>query len=112
MRPVKPIASIVIACILFATPALESCSRYTITTSEKDPADVYYKKKVMASYFWSKWNNPKQLMDSCGSGGIDEVKVTTNFGYSLLNVVTLGIVSLVKVEWKCHKPCPQVGFQP
>jgi hypothetical protein len=91
---------------------IQGCSKYTITTTEHNPADVYFKKKVIASYFWSKWNYPQRLADSCGDAGLDEIKITTNLGYSLLHVVTLGCVSLVKVEWKCHKPCSPIGFQP
>lgn len=93
--------------------ALQSCSKYTVTTSQKDPADIHYKQKIMASYFWGTINNPHRTVDStCGSAGIDEVKITTNFGYSLIHVVTLGIVNIVKVQWKCHKPAPIVGYQP
>ena len=92
---------------------IPGCSKYTVTTSQKDPADVYYKQKIMTSYFWGTVNNPHRAVDStCGSAGLDEVKITTNVGYSLLHVVTLGIVHVVKVQWKCHKPAPVVGYQP
>ena len=92
---------------------IPGCSKYTVTTSQKDPADVYYKQKIMTSYFWGTVNNPHRAVDStCGSAGLDEVKITTNVGYSLLHVVTLGIVHVMKVKWKCHKPAPVVGYQP
>jgi hypothetical protein len=93
--------------------ALQSCSKYTVTTSQKDPADIHYKEKTMASYFWGTVNNPHRTVDStCGSAGLDEVRITTNLGYSIIHVVTLGIVNIVKVQWKCHKPAPIVGHQP
>ena len=99
--------------LLFNSIIIQGCSKYTVTTSQKDPADVYYKQKVMASYFWGTVNNPHRTVDStCGSAGLDEVRITTNLGYSLLHVVTLGIVNVVKVQWKCHKPAPVVGYHP
>ncbi|MDQ6608257.1 MAG: hypothetical protein M3Y85_00330 [Bacteroidota bacterium] len=107
-----------LSCLIFIMLAgsgmpLQGCSKYTVTTSEKDPADIYYKQKIAASYFWGIVNKPHRVVDTtCGTAALDEVRITTNIGYSLLHVVTLGIVNIVKVEWKCHKPAPVVGFQP
>lgn len=92
---------------------VQSCSKYTVTTSQSDPADSYYKQRVTASYFWGLVNNPGRVVDStCGSAGLDEVKVVNNLGYSLIHVATLGMVNIVKLQWKCHKPEPVIGFQP
>lgn len=92
---------------------LQSCSKYTVTTTGRDPADVQFKKKVAASYFWGIINKPQSIVDTaCGKAGLSEVKFTTNVGYSVLHVVTLGIVNLVRVEWKCQKEEPVIGFQP
>ena len=99
--------------IVSAALPMQSCSKYTVTTSQQDPADSYYKEKVTASYFWGLVNNPGRLVDTtCGSAGLDEVKVVNNLGYSLIHVVTLGMVNIVRLQWKCHKPEPVVGFQP
>lgn len=98
--------------IIYGIP-VQSCSKYTVTTSKRDPADIYYKKKVATSYFWGIINKPQNVVDTaCGKTGLSEVKFTTNVGYSLLNIVTLGIVNVVKVEWKCQKEPPVIGFQP
>jgi hypothetical protein len=95
--------------IAFCIPS-QSCSKYTVTTSYRNPADITYKKRVAASYFWGIINKPHSVVDTtCGRAGLSEVKVTTNFGYSLLNVVSLGIVNLVKVETKCQKEGPVIG---
>lgn len=92
---------------------LQSCSKYTVTTSQRDPADSYYKEKVATTFFWGLVNKPDRLVDStCGPAGLDEVKLLTNPGYSVINLVTLGMVNIVKVQWKCHKPQPMVGYQP
>lgn len=98
--------------IVYCVP-VQSCSKYTVTTSQKNPADIHYKKKIVASYLWGLINKPHSVIDTaCGKAGLSDVKVTTNVGYSLLHVVTLGIVNVVKVEWKCQKEEPVIGFQP
>ena len=98
-----------VACFTVATTG---CSRYTVTTTENNPADVAFKQKVITSLWWGKINKPQRLVDSCGNAGLDEVKISSNIGYSLLHIFTLGIVHKVKVEWKCHKPCSEIGFKP
>lgn len=93
--------------------SLYSCSKYTITTTQKNPSDIVYKKFHGASYFWGIINKPPTIVDTtCGKAGLSEVKVTTNFGYSLIHVVTLGIVHLVTIECKCQKEPPIIGEQP
>lgn len=97
---------------LYVMP-LQSCSKYSVTTSKRDPADIYYKKKVAASFFWGIINNPKSVVDTaCGKTGLSDVRFTTNVGYSFIHVATLGMVNLVRVEWKCQKEEPVVGYQP
>src|SRR5215210_6999319 len=94
-----------IFCFVIAVNAmlLQGCAKYTVTTTQRDPVDVAYKKRIMASYLWGIINNPHRSIDStCGAAGLDEVRITTNVGYSVIHVVTLGIVNIVKVEWKCH----------
>jgi hypothetical protein len=92
---------------------LMSCSKYPVTTTQKNPSDVFYKKKVAATYFWGIINKPQTIVDStCGKAGLAEVKVTTHPGYSLLNLITLGIVNIVTIEWKCQKEPPIIGQQP
>src|SRR4051812_24162394 len=91
--------------LVTVSPCIQSCSKYTVTTTENNPADVYFKKKVMTSYFWGKVSKPQRLVDSCGNAGLDEIKISSNIGYSLINIITLGCIHKVKVEWKCHKAC-------
>ena len=89
------------------------CSKYTVTTGQRDPADSYYKQRTTTTFFWGLVNKPDRVVDTtCGNAGLDEVRITSHPGYSLLNLVTLGIVHVLKVEWKCRKPAPVVGFQP
>lgn len=104
--------STILSLIIFAyCLPLQSCSKYTVTTSQKLPADIRYKKKVSVTYLWGIINKPHSVIDTtCGKGGLSEVKVISNPGYSLINIASLGIVHLVKVEWKCQKEPPVIGY--
>lgn len=104
--------SIILPLVIFAyCLPLHSCSKYTVTTTQKLPADNVYKRKVSATYFWGIINKPHSVIDTtCGKGGLSEVKVISNPGYSLINIASLGIVHLVKVEWKCQKEAPVIGY--
>ena len=95
--------------ILF-TLIMTSCYHYRVINTKNDPA-TEYRDTVMRSYFWGLANKPQNFhvpncTDSCAA--LDEVVYSKNFGQSLVSVITLGIVSSVKVEWKCHKPCQRV----
>ena len=86
---------------------MQSCYHYRVINTVNDPG-TEYRDTVMRSYFWGLVNKPQNFhvqncTDSCAA--IDEVVFSKNFGQSFVTVITLGIVSSVKVEWKCHKPC-------
>ncbi len=65
------------------------------------------------SYFWGLLKKPKDiytpLCDSLQVNGMSDVTISSNFGYSLITVVTLGIWSPIKVQYKCGKPCKKIG---
>lgn len=90
--------------------SMQSCYHYRVTTSRFDPA-TDYQKRTAHSFFWGlvQQNVVATNCDTLNLKSLDEVRVTSNFGYSLLTVATLGIWSPVQIEWKCPKPCPREG---
>ena len=64
-------------------------------------------------YFWGLLKKPTEIhtpiCDELEVNGVAEVTYSSNFGYALITVLTLGIWSPVKVEWKCSKPCQPTG---
>lgn len=90
--------------------SMQSCYHYRVTTSRFDPA-TGYQKRTAHSFFWGlvQQNVVATNCDTLNLKSLDEVRVTSNFGYSLLTVATLGIWSPVQIEWKCPKPCPREG---
>jgi hypothetical protein len=93
----------------------QSCYHYRISTVNKDPSTTY-RKKTVNSFFWGlvqkRQNGIDVVAADCDSlklNSLDEVRVSTNLGYALITVATLGIWSPMTVEWKCPKPCPREG---
>ena len=94
--------------ILITGSSISSCYSYRVATHALPGSEV--SKTVTAhSLFWGLVQNPREIhtpiCDSLGVNGMAEVSMKTNFGYALITVITLGIWSPVKVEFKCSKPC-------
>ena len=118
IRTIKIIAFNSMQITLFATClfALQGCYHYRISSAHFDPSTSYSKKRV-DSFMWGlvqKRNNGIDVVanncDSLNVNSLDEVRVSTNFGYALITVITLGIWSPLKLEWKCAKPCAREGI--
>ena len=53
---------------------------------------------------------PDTVATACEqSNAIAQVRVSTNFGFTLLTVVTLGFWSPIQLEWHCAKPVEAPG---
>ena len=86
------------------------CYHSRILTSHNDPS-TNYTKKTVNSFFWGLVQHDVIATD-CDAmklKSIDEVRVSTNLGYALITVFTLGIWCPMQIEWKCPKPCPREG---
>ncbi|MBK8965730.1 MAG: hypothetical protein R3D58_22375 [Saprospiraceae bacterium] len=82
-----------------------SCYHYRIMAPDFDPA-TEYQSKTAHSLFWGLiQSQPMRPANCANSNGLDEVRVSTNFGYALITVATLGIWCPVQLEWRCAKPC-------
>jgi len=88
-------------------------SCYTARVATHAQAGSEVSGQTVNFFFWGALQSPKQVTtpvcDSLGVNGMSEVTVRSNFGYSLITVVTLGIWSPTRLEWKCSKPCQVVG---
>ncbi len=84
-----------------------SCYNYRVATQAQAGTEV--NKATAHAFFWGLAQKPPTIQtpicDSLEVNGMSEVTMKSNFGYSLITVVTLGIWSPMKVEWKCSKPC-------
>ena len=102
--------SIRLVTLIFALVFNAGCYHSRILTSHNDPS-TSYNKKTVNSFFWGLVQHDVIATD-CDAlklKSIDEVRVSTNLGYALITVITLGIWCPMEIEWKCPKPCPREG---
>lgn len=80
------------------------CYHYYVAAPEFDPA-TEPQRRVIHSLAWGLANNPKAVLaQNCkSSNALDQVRISSNLGYALLTVLTLGFWSPVEVEWRCAK---------
>jgi hypothetical protein len=82
---------------------LNSCSHYRLI--QKDVAvGTFPESDTVYVYFWG-FREPK-IMADCAGNGFSRVLIRTNLGHKLLNVITLGAVSPMIIEWECGKDNP------
>ena len=101
--------------LVFVAWLNQGCYHYRVSTTNSDPSTSYV--KVTAhSFFWGLAQKRQKNIDivaaNCDSlrvNSLDEVRVSNNFGYALVTVVTLGIWSPMQFQWKCAKPCAREG---
>jgi len=106
--------SFIVMGLVCITILLSSCYSYRIATRAQPGAEFSKSKPTTVhSFFWGLVQKPQTIptpdCDSLDVNGMAEVTMKTNFGYSLITVVTLGIWCPMKVEWKCSKPCKKTG---
>lgn len=78
--------------------------------SEEEPGGApalatEYESETVWALAWGLVQNRPNI-DNCEGQGLAEVRVTTNLGYTLLTIATLGFASPARVEWRCAKATP------
>ena len=103
---------IVLLVFVFNVYGLQSCStthivsKYDSDTFANNPAN----KRTTWTYAWG-LVQPKDINPKCDSrlNHMNKVTIKNNLAYSLLYVVTLGIVMPQRVEWVCAPYTPPTG---
>ncbi len=102
-RPV-PRARLGATALLVCLALAPACYHYRAQVPDVAGApSTEYAGEVVWSLVWGLVQQNPQI-DNCHGQALAEVRVTTNFGFTLLTVATLGLVAPAKVEWRCAKP--------
>ncbi|GEM_PF-2082231 len=87
---------------LIILPLSTGCYHYRVIAPDPEPA-TEYEKRTVHSLFWGVMQARDISADDCLSNALDEVRVTTNLGYSIVSVATLGIWMPMDMRWRCAK---------
>lgn len=100
----------VVAAALFLVLSA-GCYHYRVTVPDPTPA-TEPQRKTVHSLAWGLLNKPRNVSAiTCEpSNALDEVRVSTHFGFILLTSLTLGFWSPLQVEWRCAKLQEEEGF--
>lgn len=101
-RPLlKVVALVSLSCLIMS-------GRYNVRViaPHPDPA-TEYKQRTTNTLAWGLIKEDVAANDCAASNAVDEVRVSSNFGNSLLTVFTLGFWSRTTVQWRCSKPHEQ-----
>ena len=86
--------------ILVSAVLLSSCAEHRLVVERPNPDGEHA--TVQSSAFLLPNGQPRNVAD-CQTNLIDEVRVKTNFGQSLLTVLTLGFYQPATIEYFCAK---------
>ncbi len=88
--------------MMAAALLLYGCYHARVSFPDTAPPGMEPRSETLWSFAWGLSQQNLEPRD-CPSASLSEVTVTTNFGFVILTVVTLGIVSAVHVEYRCAK---------
>ena len=102
-------ASIARVLALIAVLSGSGCYHARIEFPQTAPPGLEPRTETLWSFAWG-LSQQNLIPPECPSSTLSEVTSTTNFGFVLLTVVTLGTVSAVQLEYRCAK-LPSTGIQ-
>jgi hypothetical protein len=83
--------------------AAAGCSTTTVSVPNPDPVTEYREgNKTANTFFWGLVQDPQTVVaENCESNSLDNVRVSTNYAFALVTVLSLGIWSPLEVNWRC-----------
>ena len=94
---------IVLSAFAVSVLAAAGCSTTTVSVPNPDPVTEYRERnKTAHTFFWGLVQDPQTVVaENCESNSLDNVRVSTNYGFALVTVLSLGIWSPLEVNWRC-----------
>ena len=90
----------------------QGCAQYHLDMKDSDPAEKPYTGKMIHALGWGLFYSPQQITTDCNTEtGINDVMVKSNYFYSLVGVLTLGIWMPIEIEHRCQAgPSAEIQF--
>jgi Bor protein len=92
--------------------SLDGCFHYRLAPVSPDGEALPPATEPQSETVWSfAWGlaQPTVQPANCMGNGAAEVTTTTNLGFALLTVITIGLVAPAEVEWRCARDAPAAG---
>lgn len=96
----KRVGTLLLLCCL-----LPSCYHVRTVANVESQRDANPKSTTVWVMAWGLVQPPPITAPECKSGALQDVRTSTNLGYALITVATLGFVCPLTIEYTCAKPC-------
>jgi hypothetical protein len=91
------------AVLLLALLGATGCYHYTVEAPRRDPA-TEWRGRTVWSFLWGALQSSPVPAEGCEpSNAIDQVRSSTNLGFTLVTALSFGLASPLQVEWRCAK---------
>ena len=97
-----------VGCLSLLLGLQTGCYHYRVS-GEEVPVGSEAKQSTLWSSLWGTRQQNIDTGQTCLNNPTAEVTMSSNFGYALLTVLSLGFVAPIDVEWKCAKDRPSSG---
>lgn len=94
-----------VGCLSLLLGLQTGCYHYRVS-GEDVPVGSEAKQTTLWSSLWGTRQQNINTGQTCLSSPTAEVTMSSNLGYALLTVLSLGFVAPIDVEWKCAKDRP------
>jgi Bor protein len=87
------------------------CYRYRVVASGEAGANpsTFPRTETLHSFLWG-FLQDNSLTSVCAEDeALSSVRATTNLGFALITVITVGIYAPAQVEYQCVNPTPDTG---
>lgn len=101
-RTKQAIRCMAVLCLYGLSLLTPGCYHYRLAGQNVAPA-TEAKSVTLWSTIWGLSQQNINTDPKCAGNPIAEVTASTNVGYALLTVVSLGFAAPIQVEWKCAK---------
>lgn len=82
---------------------LTGCWYHRVEVPSPVTGATEYESATHWSFAWGAFQREAQPAN-CNGQALKEVKVSSNLGFALITVVTLGLVAPERISWKCARP--------
>jgi hypothetical protein len=99
---------VAVLCLYGLSVLTAGCYHYRLA-GQSVAAATEPRRVTLWSTLWGLSQQNINTDETCVGNPVAEVTTSTNIGYVLLTVVSLGFAAPVEVEWKCAKDRPGKG---
>jgi len=90
------------AALLATGLTTSGCYSYSVEIPDSGPINEYRETDITASSsVWGLVEDDPVIAKRCEGEALDQVRITNNYGYALLTVLSLGLWSPMDVNYRC-----------